>query len=77
MNKQGMKTYIGQHANHLSDKEWAREPQGHPNSLTRNTRTSCYNRTSSKRRLVVLDENALSWSNSADMFASMDYLVIW
>jgi len=77
MNKQGMKTYIGQHGSHLNDKESAREPQGHLSSLTRNTRTSCCNRTSSKRRLIAPGENALSWSNLADMFASMDYSAIW
>lgn len=74
---QKIKTYIGQHASRLSDKESARELRGHPSSLARNTRTSCCNRTSSRRRLTVLDENALSWSNSADTFASMDCSIIW
>lgn len=74
--KKEIKTYIGQHANRLSDKESAREPQGRRSSLARNTRTSYCNHTSSRRRLAALDENALFWSSLADMFALMDYLTV-
>jgi len=71
-----IKTYIGQHASHLSDKESAREPQERPSFLAHNTKTSCCNHTSSKRRLAALDENALFWSSSADTFALMDYSTV-
>lgn len=75
--KKNRKFYIGRLVNRLNDKESARELRGHPSSLIHNIRTSCYNHTSSKRKPIVPGENALSWSSLADMFASVDYSIVW
>lgn len=65
--------YIDQRVNHSNDKVSERELQEHLNSSTHNTRIFCCNRTSSRKKLAILDESALSWSNSVDTSASMDY----
>lgn len=77
MKKQRIQFYIDRHENRLSDKESARGLRGHLSSLIRNIRTFCCNHTSSKRKLIIPGENALSWSSLADMFALVDYSIIW
>lgn len=72
-----IKIYIDQRVSRSSDKESARELRARLNFLARNTRISCCNHTSSRKRPIIPDESVLSWLNSADMFASTDYLIAW
>jgi len=70
-----IKIYIDQHASHSNDKESVQGLQEHPNSSRHNIKIFCCNRTFSKKKPATPDESALSWSNSVDTFASMDYLI--